>query len=176
MAVLLPGKFLYLATPRTGSSATAEALKTIGGRSVYGRQHMGLAEVKAYEGEHVFTAIRNPYDVLASWYVRIHRTDGFRTSFVEFLRSHEHEDFTQGDPPTLFYHCHEGVEVLRWEALARGINDLLATLGLPSVVLPRDNVTPKKRPWPEYYDEATIEAVHDRFGHDLDGWGYPRLS
>jgi len=177
MAVLLRGKFLYLATPRTGSSATAVALKKLGARSVHGGHHVGLEDVRPYKGELIFTTIRNPYDVLVSWYVRIHRTNDFPISLAEFLRTYEHEDFTRGDPPTLFYHCHEGVEVLRWEdGLEASLNVLLKKLELEPATLLPENVTPKKKPWREYYDDETLQAVHERFGRDLDTWGYERIS
>jgi len=176
MAVLLPGKFLYLATPRTASTATVLALHTLGARTVPGGHHVGLEAVADHGEETVFTAIRNPYDVLVSWYVRMDRTKDFPVSMAHFVRTYEHEDFARGDPPSLFYHCAPEVEVLRWETLQDDLDALLTRLGLSPVRLPRDNVTPKKRPWIDYYDAEAFRAVHERFGHDLDAWGYERIS
>jgi len=176
MALLLPGKLLYLATPRTASTSTALALQKLGARTVRGGHHVGVEAVAELEDELVFTTIRNPYDALVSWYVRMDRTRGFPVSMAHFLRKYEHEDFARGDPPSLFYHCRPGVEVLRWETLQEEFDALLMQLELPTVRLPRDNVTPKKGPWRDYYDAEALEAVHARFGHDLDSWDYERIS
>lgn len=176
MAAFLPGKFLYLATPRTGSTAVCVALREFGARSVHGGQHVGIDQVKNYNGEFTFTAVRNPYDMVASWYHMMKVAKGIVAdmSMAEFVRTYEVHDFVRDG--TLFYHCTEGVHVMRWETLQRDFEEVLEHLGLPIISLPRKNMTSNKRPWLEYFDTEALTAMNERFGHDIDRFGYSRME
>jgi hypothetical protein len=172
MAVILPGKFLYLCNPRTASSATSRTLKEIPGAVKTAHHHVALEHVEDYDGEQVVAAVRNPYDALVSWHLRLPHL-----SFVEFLRGYDHFPLLGGDPPDLFWHCTGDTHVLRYETLQTDLDAFLTGLELPTVQLFRRNVTKNKtRPWREYYGDAEVEAANGRFGHVADKWGYERLT
>jgi len=171
---LLPGRFLYLGTPRTASTAVGNALcRQLG--AIPQPQRATVSEVRGWRNEPRFTTVRNPYDVLVSWYVRM-RFDRSGTSLSEFLRTYENRDFARdGD---LFWQCGDGVRVTHWEHLERDVNDVLYHLGMPGIRLSdRENLTPRKKPWRDYYedDPEAVAAANARFGHEVERWGYERL-
>lgn len=172
MAVILPGKFLYLANPRTASTSTRIALGKLPEAKMLWPQHQLLHECHLYADEQPVTAVRNPYDVLATWFqLQVKYKD-----FVEFLRKFEHKQFLLGDPPDLFWQCGEGFHILRWETLQKDLDEFLAGWGLPSVEIPRENTTKDKKPWQEYYTPEAFEAANERFGAILDRYGYERVD
>jgi hypothetical protein len=173
MAVLVPGKLVYLAHARTASRATRDALLTLpDAHASKATHHAKLDQVVGYDGELVVATIRNPYDTLVSWW--LHFKD---MEFLSFLQEYDHYPFLDGDPPDLFWHCTPTTHVLRWETLQEDFDKLLDGLDLPRLKLEIKGPTKRKTlPWHEYYDEATTAAANERFGHIADKWGYPRHS
>jgi len=197
MAVLLPGKLLYLAVPRTASVSTETALLAFEG-AIRLEKHITYGQVKAdpsipFQGtEVVFTTIRNPYDILTTDFY--YEEDRY-PHFLTFVREYEHwpfvvqgklfwlldevdeawnaigvdfEDFYQGEGPFFV--------VLQYENLSEELDALLRTVGLPTVNLPRKNISKDKKPWRTYYTPEAIEAVNERFGEEIKKWGYDLLD
>ena len=172
MAVLLPGKFLFLCNPRTASVATSRTLIEIEGAIEVGPHHCSLSQVEDHDGEIVVATVRNPYDALVSWFMHLPETD-----FAAFLRTYSHYPFLGGDPPDLFWQCDADTRLLRFETLQADLDAFLSGLGVAPLQVFEHNVTKTKtRPWREYYDAEAIAAADERFGHIADKWGYPRLS
>lgn len=195
MAVVLPGKFIYLATMHTASMATAAALKSIPGAfqpkdpmQGFGH-HASLAEVRQMCGptltgtETVFTCIRNPYDIIVSWYLR-NRThfavlSRFQNpSFAEFLEVW----ITKDDLPftkdrRMFYVAPDAQVVLRYErGVEQEVHSMLRKMpGVPTVRITRENATPGKANWSTYYDEETYALVNEHYRDDIAGFGYSFL-
>lgn len=170
MAVLVPGKLLFLATPRTASHAIQDALRRLPGARSYGH-HVERHRIADHDGEPAFALVRNPYDVLASWWARAGGAcDG---DFARYVREYENQDFVRNG--RLFYHAVPGVEMIRWEDLPASLDDVLRRAGLPPQPLRRLNPTGKKLPWRTYYGPAEVEAANERFGHEIDRFGYERL-
>lgn len=195
MAVILPGKFIFLATPLTASEATAAALRRFpdavnGVDKVRDVGHYAtLAEVKAAFAdrlvgtEAVFTTIRNPYDVCVSWYIREvtrhHRKHPEKKAidpgFLGFLRQWTRRDH----PPcivngTMFAPAAGCRVILRYERLQADLDSFLRKLpGVPpSAPLHPTNCSPDKRHWSLYYDEETYSFVNQRFRNDISRFGY----
>jgi len=196
MAVLIPGKLLYLAIPRTASVSTETALLAFDG-AIRLEKHITYGQVKAnpaipFQGtEVVFATIRNPYDILTTDFY--YEEDRF-PHFPTFIREYEHwpfvvqgklfwlldeadkawnevglfEDHYQGEGPSFV--------VLEYEDLDDELNILLRAVGLPILNLPRKNVSKDKKPWRTYYTEEAIEAVNERFGDEIETWGYDLLE
>ena len=197
MAVVLPGKFVYLATPHTGSMAVAAALKNINGAfSAYHKprgigHHATLKEVKRVCGDQltgaevVFTTIRNPYDVLATWYVRNEYHFQMRRLEEQLERELTIRDFLElwlklNTRPHLvngriFYHALECQKVIRYENLQGELNALMRKIpGTPgSVPLERENPTPSKKHWSLYFDDPTYAWINEHFQADFVDFGYP---
>ena len=175
MAALLPGKFLYLGTPRAASTATHDALKAIPGVKIFNQHITRAAMIEEgmgpYQGEFTFAAVRNPYDLVVSWWLRSRplKTD----TFLDFLRHHQNKHFEIDG--RLFWMCVEDVEVMHYETLQEDLNRIVTGLGLDPVTMRLMNVTPRKKRWRKYYGPEEIEALNDRFGHEIDRYGYDRL-
>lgn len=172
MAVLVPGKILYLANPRTASCATLLALSELPGAVRLWPQHQTLDQCKEYNGEFAFTTVRNPYDVLTTWY---EKQSKYKT-FLHFLTDFNHIQFLLGPEPELFWQCCDEVTNIRWENLEPELNAILRKFDLPTVTLVLENVTHNKKPWREYYTDVEFRAANERFGHILDRHNYPRIE
>lgn len=120
--------------------------------------------------EHVFGVVRNPYDFLASCYVR----QGRGCLFVDFVRSFNQPPYIEDG--RIYYHEKDCETLLRHERLQRGLNYLMKTLDLPEVPLERHNETKDKRPWESYYTPEAFAIVNDRFGHEFCKFYPPRTE
>lgn len=166
--VLLPSKFLYLATPKTASTSTGHELRNTFGARMY-RKHASIREVPEYDGELAFTTVRNPYDLIVSWFTGVK----IPMTLADFVRRHTGKHFVRHDK--LFWHVVDGVETIRYEHLENDLAAMLDRVGLPPVALP---VPPTKRtvPWESFYDAEALAAVNARFGEEIERFGYEQIS
>lgn len=166
---------LWLATPRTASTATCNALRQAGGEQV-GLHHDGLEKVRRHSGEPVVTTIRNPYDVLVTWWLRHGLRGKPRRPLPEFILDYDQEaepNFMRRG--RLLYHAPTADIVVRYENLDVELPAALQKCGLEPVALERTNVTEEKAHWMSYYDAAAIEAANRRFGTEIELYGYELL-
>lgn len=169
MAVLVPGKVLFLAHPRTASTAMRNMLEAQGGQ-VINPHHIGFDEPevkKQYHGEPVLVVIRNPYDMLVSWWgVRTWTRDRGSTlaSFISGFNDMKGNFQRNGK---LFYHLPAATIVLRYEELDETLKPALTRLGIKTFDLPHINETAGKGDWRSYYDAAAIENANRRFGDEI---------
>ena len=187
MAVVFPGKFVYLCTPHTASNATVAALKKIPGvinvKDPAGNvtYHSTLEQIRTVQEltatELVFSAVRNPYDSLVSWYLRNRTYRGYKPglSFVEFFN-----EWMKRDPwpyvhnGSLFYHAPVSRIVMRYErGIEKEVNSVLRKIaGMPQVRLDLENETEGKDHWSTYYDEESYAWVNETFRDDIANFGY----
>lgn len=125
-------KLVYLATPKTGSRATARALQEIGFERT-GGHHGGLEDVEG-SVKSAATAIRDPKDILASW-----TRQNIKPSMTpEEIAKNEIDTNAWVDENGRVAHHHlgEATEVLRYEnGLESEVNKWLSNHGLPSIGL-----------------------------------------
>lgn len=161
MAIRIPGKLVFLHHPRTGGSATSATLKKLGGHQVGDGQH---SYAEAAPGELTFCTIRNPYDVLASWFVlqRQFATMG------DFLLGFEHNEYMRRG--RLFYFSNYSDVRLLYESLQDDFNVLMVALNLRPMRIHRINTTSGKKPFMSYYDASTIALVEQKFSKDLSDY------
>ena len=180
MAVLIPGKILYLRTPCTASTVTERAIIESSEDRVRIRPgHCTAADVycgralttegeKANEfragNELVVTTVRNPYDMAVSWFHKVCRAEG---SFPDFLKGFNKMPFVCDH--RMYAQAIGCRHVMRYERLAADVAELGDMLGL-RIVLARDNVTKGKREWRSYYTQASLDVMNDRFGHEFGKW------
>lgn len=170
--VLIPGKLLYLATPRTASTVVGNTLATHPEARTY-IKHAKLSEVPDYQGELVVTGIRNPYDALVSW----HLLDRPKIPLHQFLAAYECRHFVENG--RLFWQCGPGVETIRYENLIPELNAVLERVGLSRISRLPKNVRAtrlKTKPWREYYDRNAIVIANARFGDEIVEHGYDLLN
>jgi hypothetical protein len=165
MAVRIPNKLVFLEHPRTASTSIREALRKIGGQPV--KRH---SFIKARPDERTAVVVRNPFDILVSWWLIVGEREGY-ANFADFLlRSGDRELMTKGGK--LFYYSDYANWVLHYEQLAHDFTMLLNTLGLRQVSLVVRNKTKKKLPYHNYYTPETVKIVQDIYGDELERYGY----
>lgn len=158
MPILIKKKILFLAHPRTASQATVTALRKVGGVNAGAHHH---AFMDAPQGETTVSTIRNPYDVLATWF----QLSGY-DNLNHFLTKYEHSFFKIDD--RLFYFHAITERFLLYDTLASDFDCLLSDFGLEPQRLYRINTTPKKRPYQSYFDESAKEFVEELYAKDLE--------
>jgi len=200
MAVLLPGKFIFLATPFTGSLQVEYALKGLPGAikvedKAWGVGHHAMLDQvletvgkKATGTERICAFVRNPYDILVLWYKQersrsrmriLGQLIGRRPSFLDFINGwaeHQPEPFLKNGQ--IFYHAATAHEVLRYErGTEKEINAFLRKLpGVPAVkVTPEPSESDDKDHWSLYYDVESYTAANAAFQHDFVKYGYQFL-
>lgn len=190
MAILLPGKFVYLANPHTASLATADALCTIDGTFRIAPHHIswrdfGQGEVRSAQmeklqicvqqlltgAECIIATARNPYDWLVTCWLR--RKDSMNgICFKEYVTIVDQK--SPGayikDDRLLF---HEFSHLLKYENLENDLNSFLKSIGQNEVKLSKRNVTPNKMPWRDYFDREIFDIINGRFRRDFDRLSYP---
>jgi len=181
MAALLRGRFVFLATPRTGSHSVVRALVDRCGAEDVRPPHLLLEDLPVAGGELAFTTVRNPYEIVVIDWLR---TKGPwsrkgpvepRMSLLEYVRCWD-ELHVQPGERELFAHLEVADEVMRYESLEADFRRVMAKLGWEGVPLPHLNPTTGRRPWHEYVDRRSLEAIHQRFGHEFERAGYPLWS
>jgi hypothetical protein len=171
MAVLVPGKFLYLATPHTGSRSVAQTLLDgFEGTMQVASHHATLEEVPLdSRARNLVTSVRDPYDLVASWWRRTYAA-GKWTSFCEFVR--EWDDPTYVRENRIFYHWRPGVQVLRFEALQEDFDALLIRHKMPTVKLVSLNRSGDVLLDDYPYDAKSFALVTERFRAEIVEFGY----
>jgi len=177
-------RFIYVATPRTGSTSTAHGLWRASGspgkekslRPWVGSYHHKGKQHAPFEGLYpdykIFTNVRNPYDRFISLtYPAVSGCEAQRV-LEDIPPSHRewYQPQTEYVPEDL-----QGGFVLRFEHLKEDFKRMLAAVGLPDVTLEHMKSTRgKKKNWRSHYrqHEGLVKAVEDYYRSDLDRWGY----
>lgn len=164
---------LYLAHPRTASSATAKALQEQAGFQLVGDHHSGPNGLDL-SGWTVMTTVRNHFDALVSLWFLQDRSPPLGPRFWEsFLTSANGERYP--DPRRLYaLHLPVATDVLRFERLGSDLNTALATVGLGPVTLGHHHRTEARagRPYSEFYDSQSRAWVERQFGAEMRELGY----
>ena len=186
-------KIMFLSTPKTGSTAVTHALKKaydfkwdrygmdhrIRDITGFGR-HTPLDHDLESEGWLVLTAVRNPYDLLVSWYYHhIERktyTGVFNAVFVNQLISNGMSGrYFPKKHSLLSLHLDYATHILRWEDLEHQLNNVLSIRELDPVELQVVNPSRLRehKTYEEYYeDEIFRKFVATRFSYDFERFQY----
>ena len=159
MPVRIPNHLVFLHHPRTGGTATTRALLGVGGKKVGERNHDFF---QATDAELTVCTLRDPYDVLASWFIMNPKY----SKMSDFLFKYDHSEFRRNH--RLFYFAEVSDIHLLYDDLEDCLNTLLNCLGLPNVRIPYLNATSNKAPYMEYYDEESISIVETLYSKDLE--------
>lgn len=181
MAIVLPGKFIYLANHHVASLATAKALdEQIEGTYRVGPHHAPVSELSKVRvpfgefelqvsdvilgGEITVSTVRDPYDWFVSCWIRRRKSGQTLEDFLENLSGgpYVREGRILG---------HRSDETLRWESLEKNLNGFLSRFD-HSVSLPKMNLTPGKKPWETYYSKDAWAIANRRFGREIQRLGY----
>jgi len=219
MAYFLPDlKLLLILNPRTASTSTASHLgKHFGGKwvpnenmlddngmIVIQKKHStipqllehGLFERSEIETMVRLVCVRNPFDSLASFWVKKrniyakasknedffgHKIAGFQ-QHDEFIQNNSFSDwveqiFLKNKRPTdknsvNRNHMHLCTDILRFENLKADFADFCSRMGLDIPDIPNINPTEGKEPYQTYYTDRARELVEEYFWWDVEKLGY----
>lgn len=156
MAVRL-GPLLFFGHPRMASNAVSDALLGAGGMRMGPNHRM----VVPSPGQVVCCVVRDPVEVLSSWYTMAPEYD----DDVAFVTNYTHGFFAPGG--RLFYMAGACRELMRYEHLDVDFERVLTSVGLPPILLERVNVTKRDR---RAIGVRAIEAARKRFPLDFLLW------
>jgi hypothetical protein len=155
---------IFLEHPRTGSTSLRHALKGVGGQPH--RRHTDVR--KTIKNVSSMSVVRNPYDLLVSWWLIIGERQGFET-LSSFIKGCE-DPFMVRDG-RLFYFL-ETDYILRFEQLEHDVNPVLRAHRIRPVRLPHHNKTLGKRNYRDYYNEEARALAAQRYGAEIERFGY----
>jgi len=164
MSVLFHKKLVFLDHPRTAGTSVQYCLGKLGGKTQ--KRHSMIYE----KAPIIFSTVRNPYDLLVSWWLILMRRNHFDGDFLPFITSYQNYNFTRGG--RLFYFVEASTDILRFETLQEDFSRVMEKAGLPQNKLHHRNATAHRKPYQEYYTSEIIQAVKDRFVLDLEFTGY----
>lgn len=164
MAVIFPDKLIFLEHPRMASTSLRKALVKVGGEPR--KRHTFLKARRSKE--RTVSTVRNPFDLLVSWWIVIGQRQGFK-SFADFITTCIDPFMVQQE--RLFYFL-ETDYILRFESLESDVNIVLKTRGIRPIILAVENKTLDKKHYREYYDDVTRPLVMARFGAEIERFGY----
>jgi hypothetical protein len=195
MAVVLPGKFIFLAHPHTASSAMVLAFQDVFPEAYDVRpHHMHLEELKGPNGKtrinqinrqrarvydnrphknkpdfpDLFSGDELVFTVVRNpydYFTSRYLRMGAKEPFASFVRSYRGKPYVEDGK--IFYHVAKCQRVIKYESLQEDLNSLMKELELPEVPLGRHNVTEGKKPWETYYSPEAFEAMNERFGEEI---------
>jgi hypothetical protein len=136
------------------SSATSAALLKIRGARRMGNQH---AFYQANEKEITVCIVRNPFDVLASWF----QLNPEWPNMKDWLLKYGHDKMTEEG--RLFYFADRSDVLIPYPKLNERYYQLLESLRIKAPRLLRINTTPDKKPFKDYFDDETRKIVWDLY-------------
>ena len=121
----------FIAHPNTGSRSLKRMILNAKGGEVINDQH-GICLETIKKSRAVVCVVRNPYDMMASWYWRMPSKPGFNDWLAYTLNqsngNHEDPDKVGGG---LFFGRHLATHVIRFENLEEEYNNLFDKLQFP---------------------------------------------
>jgi len=153
----------FIAHPRTASSATAHTLMEMG-FEITSHGHHGIP-MEVFDGDwNIFCTVRNPFDVLVSWYYAKEREHNFDDWLPIFLRDC---GFLQG--VRMFFGRSICTHVLHYETLQDDFNGMCQITGLPHTPILERNVSPHRthKGYMSKYNFERARMVIERFRMDF---------
>lgn len=166
---------IYLANPRTGSTAVSEALVEAGAERIDGHHGAdGLAQLIAETNPLVAFNVRNHFEVIVSYWGK--KASGWAfPEFLELVLSGEHMRFPKGSLYNNWQIPYDYTKVmpLRHEALDAEYMNLSSIVGFDSHRLPLvQNSGYHSNKYMDMYTPAMKEAVLEAYGEEMEVLGY----
>jgi len=151
---------IFLAHPRTASQSIGGYLESVGFELDGNNHHLGR---RGHSGV-AFAVVRNPYDVLVSWWFNRNWPIPFGVEFFERLKTLA----VYFEP--LWFHLPDTDHIIHFENLEGGLSSFLGE----KVSLEKKNVSKKRkgRHWREFYTEEMKAYVDEWLSHEINYFGY----
>ena len=188
-------KFVFHHVPKTGGSSITAALapycrnyegvvptdETHGWQFAFHQPHYMHHPVRSYEagaipeGYYSFAFVRNPFDAVVSAYnptkhkhfdeyVEVHIFSG-----LEFVARYTQFAYLSDDAGNILVDS-----VGRYENLAQDFYDIVGTMSVPLMILPKRNITQDREHenYRKYYSPVSRDLVEVKYKKDLEFFGY----
>jgi len=155
----------FIAHPNTGSRSLKKFINTTKGAKTINDQH-GICLDTIKESRAVTCVIRNPYDLLASFYWRMKSKPDFHKWLHNTLRQeigHEDPDQVGGG---MFYGLPYATHVIRFETLQEDYDRVFKQLRLPPMKLERIGACRYRtsEDYRDLYDYESMALVKAKYG------------
>jgi hypothetical protein len=168
--------FAFIAHPRTASRATKQSLGLpFFERTGHHELDRDVCERVRNNAGMVACTIRNPYDVVVSWFHNEHfREDGQHKpgQFIPWVARTglDHTQWLKRTP--YFYGLRFCNHVLRFEQLEEDLKEVCDMMDLKYTPTKPYGVLPRDRDYRGFYDDETREFVATKFAADFAATGY----
>lgn len=166
--------FAFIAHPKTGSQSCRLALKRdLRAQQVRGHHTVDEPTVDRLTESNGIIActVRNPFDVMVSWYFYSHRHADQLPDFSEWV-THTIEAGNGWIEQGMFYGAKHCNAIIRFEdGVERQLNRFLTKCGLPNVSLDYVGST-KHNEYRYYYEPAIKNLVFNRFKKEFQEFDY----
>lgn len=162
----------FIAHPNTGSRSMKTMVQKLGGKCV-NDQH-GICIPTIEKSRAIVCVVRNPFDMMASWYWRM----SVRPKFSHWLENTLEREIGHEDPQRvgggLFFGLKYATHVIRFERLAAGYEAVFKTLRLPVVELPHKGRARHRREqhYKVLYDDYSKLLIVRKYGDILTALDY----
>jgi len=168
MYILKDPDLVFLAQPRTASQAVAELLSQLGA-DPHGNHH----DVDVHhmirlqdQGFTSFSTVRNHWDAMVSWWY-MYRARRHAATFEAWC-NWAPENHPYFRPRQMYWNQPAKAQViLRFEHIDDDLENLI-----PGYVLPRKNVSDKRKRYQLYYDEKLRDLVGEWFAPEIEEYQY----
>lgn len=168
-----PGRLAPLAfilPPKTGTRSLQRALAERGAITRRGRH--GVDIQKLWTLPVVVATVRNPFDVLVSWYHYDAKGEKAGRSFDDWLNTIALVGKNSYLAKSTLPHAEHATRLLRFEDGLERVNVILEGFGVEPVTLPHVGRAESRKPYREYYTEATRREVEQHYRLDFLRYGY----
>lgn len=154
-------KMCFIAHPRTASVATSQTLLGLGFEKMMSHHEFNIKLLNS--SWTVFSTVRNPFDLLVSWYWNKKRDRPFQDWLPIFLQT-SNQYLDQG----LFFGYLYSTRILRYETLQDNFNQVMVESGFPPTTIIRANVSERPaQPLREYYDYKLVNLMFAHFNYEI---------
>jgi hypothetical protein len=131
-----------------------------------------------YEKDYIFSSVRNPYSRAVS--IFNHRTWRSLKTFKDFCSAINNEEYpslsAKWHSAPIIDHLLNGDDlqvdfIIRLENHQEDLGIVCDKIGVPRQQLPHKNKS-KYKPYTEYYDDESRQMVEEKYGNDIDYFGY----
>ena len=172
-------KFVFIATPKTGSTSIHKTLLNCvkdedlmnNSTVALGDKHISCQQLLEQRPQcknyFKFAFTRNPWDRAVSWYFFSKKSRN--TSFKEFIKTKSNVWRRRGQ---FQYEFTKKCDFIgKFENLQEDFDTICDKIGIPRQQLPHKNKT-KHKSYTEYYDEETKSIVAEVFAKDIEYLNY----
>jgi hypothetical protein len=160
----------FICHPNTGSRSLRAALRKLNAEEVLG--HHQVCAKRAAQTRACVCVVRNPYDIMASWYCRMPATITlFEVWLANTLQGDRHHEGPQ--PCGLFYGLNWATDVVRFEDLPGSLNVVTEKLGLPRLILGQKGVSGRtSADYRAMYNDKSKLLVRAAYCHQIRACNY----